>query len=315
MDGQRVAVIDLGTNTFNLLIAKVTATAMEQEYFEKVPVKLGRGGIGKGIITPDAQARALRAMHRYRRILDEKGASTLLAYGTSALRSARNSGELLDRIRRDTGIGVQVISGDEEARLIYLGVRESITPGDTFLILDIGGGSVEFILAHPRQGPLWQQSFPLGMARIIEQFTLSDPATHKEEQLLIRHFDRSLSPLWEALRHHPSTTLVGASGTFDTLRALGEAQKLITTTNTPAAELPLPVFDRLYRQLIRSTTAEREKMEGMEPFRIEMIVPATIFVNFILSKTGIPRLYQTTFALKEGAIVDWREKHREQLKN
>ncbi len=310
--GHRVAVIDLGTNTFNLLLVDVDGPGrMEEVGFEKVPVKLGREGLQQGLLSPAAQERALQALHHYREVIDRTGAETVLAYGTSALRTATNTPQLLEKIRKATGIEVQVISGDEEARLIYLGVTRSLQPDGVFMILDIGGGSNEFIIAEPSSGPLWQKSFPLGMARIIERFPLSDPAKAGEVLQLEDFFDGELQPLWEAVREYRPVHLVGASGTFDTLHDVAAARRLLPATDVPAVEMPLPVFREVRDQLVASTTREREKMKGMEPFRVEMIVPATIFVNFILTKTNIRRLSLSRYALKEGAVVDWlmRQQH------
>ena len=307
MTSAHIAVIDMGTNTFNLLIAGVNGQKMTEIYFEKIPVKLGKGGMQQKIITPEAKLRTIEAMIRYKEIADRHHVQEILATGTSALRSATNSGELLDNIRQTTGIEVHIIPGDEEASLIYAGVTHSIHPTGVFLIMDVGGGSVEFILASQSEGVIWKRSYPLGIARLLEQFDLSDPVTEENIQILERYFDQNLTELWEVVSQHRPGMLIGAAGTFDTLRALATGKEWLPETNKSWQEIPLDIYRKVHQMLLRSKATERIQMKGMEPFRVEMIVPASIFVNFVLGKTNVPSLVQTYYSLKEGVVFRWME--------
>ncbi len=308
MKKDKIAVIDLGTNTFNLLIADTEPGRMQEVHFEKIPVKLGKGGIRRGTILPEAQQRALEALRHYRQVCHDHGVQEILAFGTAALRGAGNAGTFVEKVRKETGIDIQIISGEEEASLIYTGVIHSLHPAGNFLIMDIGGGSVEFILASRSEGVLWKHSYPLGVARIIEEFDLSDPVTDRDIHTLEDHLDRNLQELWhETSLHHP-LLLAGAAGTFDTLRALAAGRGLLPETGEPWQEIPLPVYQNVHKALLRSDAETRRKMKGMEPFRVEMIVPASVFVNFVLRKTGIPTFCQSYYSLKEGVVFRWMEK-------
>jgi len=313
MTSAPIAVIDMGTNTFNLLIAGVNGQKMTEIYFEKIPVKLGKGGMQQKIITPEAKLRAVEAMIRYKEIADRYHVQEILASGTSALRSATNSKELLDRIKEITGIDVRIISGDEEALLIYTGVTHSIHPEGTFLIMDVGGGSVEFILASQPEGIIWKKSFPLGVTRLLELFDLSDPVTEDNIQTLEDYLDQNLPELWEVVsRHHPGM-LIGAAGTFDTLRSLAAGKGWIPKSNKSWQEIPPDIYRKIHQILLRSDAVLRKRMKGMEPFRVKMIVPASIFVNFVLRKTEIPSLVQSYYSLKEGIIfrlIETRNEHK-----
>ncbi len=315
MAQERIAVIDMGTNTFNLLIAETAGREMKEIYFEKIPVKLGKGGIREGIITPQARLRAVEAMIRYREIAGRYGVQEILAFGTSALRTARNSSELLEAIRETAGIKAEIISGDEEALLIYNGVIRTLRPAGTFLIMDVGGGSVEFILASQHKGILWKNSYPLGIARLLEQFDLSDPVTPENIQALEDHFDRHLQELWEEVAQHRPATLAGAAGTFDTLRALAAGKGWLEDNGRSWQEIPPEVYRKVHNMLLLSDATQRKQMIGMEPFRVEMIVPASIFVNFVLEKTGIDTLVQSYYSLKEGVVfrlMETRQSHKKQ---
>lgn len=308
MKKDKIAVIDLGTNTFNLLIADTEPGRMQEVYFEKIPVKLGKGGIRRGTILPEAQQRALVALRHYRQVCHDYGVREILAFGTAALRGAGNSVTFVEKVRKETGIDIQIISGEEEAALIYTGVIHSLHPAGNFLIMDIGGGSVEFILASRDKGVLWKHSYPLGVARIIEEFDLSDPITVRDIHTLEAYLDRNLQELWRQTSLYHPLLLAGAAGTFDTLRALAAGLELLPETNKPWQEIPLPVYRNVHRALLRSDTETRKKMKGMEPFRVEMIVPASVFVNFVLRKTGIPSFCQSFYSLKEGVVFRWMEK-------
>ena len=308
MQTDRIAIIDLGTNTFNLLIAEVSQEKMKEIYFEKIPVKLGKGGILKGLITPEARQRALEALIYYKGITDRYHVREILAYGTAALRGASNNKELTDQVRQTTGINIRIISGDEEASLIYTGVTHSLRPQGNFLIMDIGGGSVEFILASD-QGVLWKHSYPLGVARLLEEFNPSDPITTADIKTLENHLDRSLKRLWEETSATPPGLLIGAAGTFDTLRAMAVGKEWLQPTQDSWQEIPLGVYQKVHQMILRSDTNQRKKMKGLEPFRVEMIVPASVFINFVIHKIKLSSLIQSYYSLKEGAVFRWIEAH------
>lgn len=298
------AVLDLGTNTFNLLIAKITGSGFESVYNEKFPVKLGSGGIHKRQISPEAFERALMAMKHYRTVIDKYQPDIVKAYGTSALRSTENGKILTSHIRTETGISVEVIDGKREASLIFKGISAAISLPDPYLVMDIGGGSVEFILAR-RGEKIWAESFPLGIARLLEQFQPSDPLTEDDCKQILSHIEKVLNPLWNTVRKVHPETLVGASGTFDSLYSMALANRQLPADEEVAShEIPLAVFELLYTQLISSKYTDRLKMPGLVPYRADMIVVATIFVNFVLSRLKITRLIHTGYALKEGVITE-----------
>ncbi|HEX3007243.1 MAG TPA: hypothetical protein VHO90_06460 [Bacteroidales bacterium] len=302
----RIAIIDLGTNTFNLLIAdNQDKNSWSHVYKIKEAVKLGQGGINKGFITPDAFKRGLEAIERHhQRMLDYK-VDKVYAYGTSALRDASNGQDFIDEIKKGFGIEVRLITGDKEAELIYKGVRQTINGiHEQFLILDIGGGSNEFIIADEHQY-YWKQSFKLGMARLMEKFNPPDPATPELIERLESYFESELTGLFEAVEKYNPHILVGASGSFDSLVNMLYTDTYHTDDVLPSSqELPLEVFDQLYTRIIHSTSVERQQMKGLEPVRRDMIVPAVIFVNYILKRLKIRKLYQSSYALKEGAVWD-----------
>lgn len=300
----RIAIIDLGTNTFNLLIADTSDRHTWNQVFKvKEAVKLGEGGINKGYILPEAYARGMAALNRHRERIEFYGARKVFAFGTSALRDAANGPGFIREVKQRFGFDVVLISGEKEAELIYKGVRQTVgTINEKFLILDIGGGSNEFIIAGQQQF-YWKESFKLGMARLMDRFSPPDPISPALIVELEQYFESELTSLFSAVEQHKVEILVGASGSFDSLVNMYYADIYSSEEVLPASqELDIAIFKKMHDMLINSVRAEREKMKGLEPVRRDMIVLAVVFVNFILKRLKIKKLYQSSYSLKEGAL-------------
>jgi exopolyphosphatase / guanosine-5'-triphosphate,3'-diphosphate pyrophosphatase len=303
-----IAILDLGTNTFNLLIAEVKP---DNSYTillsEKRPVKLGEERINKGDIGIPAFSRGIEAIEYYFEIIKSYQAKQIKAFGTSAIRTASNGSDFLNTIREKTGIEVEIVSGNREAELIYLGVRQTLLLNNQkFLILDIGGGSNEFILAD-MDTIYWKKSYPLGIARLLERFNPSDPLTGNEANNITSYVEAELQDLFEVIRNNTVNTIIGASGSFETfVHMIKESEVVETESDTEAVcnEIPLASFEKLHQKLLYSTTSERHKMKGLEPMRIEMIVLASLFVKILFDNHTFETLYQSNFSLKEGAIFE-----------
>lgn len=299
-----IAILDFGTNTFNLLIAQRKERSFEIIHTAKQPVKLGRGGIQINRITPDAFERGYVAINNHMETIKKFEVDEIRAFATSAIRNASNGQQFVDEVEKRFDFRVRVIPGEREADLIYKGVRQAYTLNNKkVMILDIGGGSNEFIICNEK-GISWKHSFELGMARILELFELSDPITHEEVHALEAYFKHELKVLLETVKKEKPRTLIGASGSFDTFYAMIRHRAGVVDDVGYSRPLAMSEFRRIHQTLIRSNHAGRMNMPGMEPVRVDMIVPAVIFVNFILKECNIKHLVQSEFALKEGVISE-----------
>jgi exopolyphosphatase/guanosine-5'-triphosphate,3'-diphosphate pyrophosphatase len=296
----RRAVIDLGTNTFHLLIATVEPSdRIEVLYRERIFVKLAKDGIET--IGPEPFQRGMSALRHFARLIGEYEVTQVTAIGTAALRTASN-GELFIRTAElETGIAVRLISGDVEADLITAGVLAALPPlTDSILIMDIGGGSTEFIIASA-EGVHWRESFPVGVAVLAHHFHRQDPIGESELRELEEHLSRQLSRLATALAEYPATQLVGAAGTFDALVGmLGTAGEEKTPTSH---RLPLEQLARLHFSLLTTTEAERLAFPGLPPERADLIVVALVLLRFVLRLAGIERVTVSDYAMKEGILL------------
>lgn len=297
-----VAIIDMGTNTFHLLIAQLSQRP-KILHRDRIAVKVGKGGINKKTITPDGFQRALEALTKFKATIDEFDVKKSIAIGTSAIRNATNGRELADAIQVQTGIEVRVIDGNEEAELIFKGVQNAMDLGaQPALVVDIGGGSVEFIIGH-RDGILWKRSFEIGGQRLLEQFQKNDPITPQEVESLEAFLQMQLEPLMGPLHEYRPTTLVGVSGTFDTL-----SEMFCVRNNLPYyaedSETPFDIrtFPEIYQDILHHDRAGRLALPGMIEMRVDMIVVACVLANFILRIHRFENLKVSTYSLKEGVL-------------
>ena len=219
---RRVAVIDCGTNTFNLRIVDVGSEAGWIPVFgQRVPVKLGQGGVAKGVIRPDRMARGLDALVSMKEAIRNYRVEEVHVMATSAMRDAKNGHEFVAQTKALTGFDINVISGQHEARLIQEGIALNIKQSmeETCMTMDIGGGSVEFIVWNG-DGIQWAQSFDVGVARLHMLMNWGDPLGEEGLAKMQPYLNDVLTPLSAAMDALKPSKLVGASGSFDTLADL-----------------------------------------------------------------------------------------------
>jgi len=302
----RIAIIDMGTNTFNLLIVETSDSNQYKIIFkDKAGVKLGKNGINNKLITPEAFERGINSISQHMESISRFNVEKIITTATSGVRSTKNGMDFVKAIENKFGLKVQILSGDEEAELIYRGVKQVVKfNNENVLILDIGGGSNEFIIANSK-GLIWKHSFNLGMARLLDMFKPSDPITSEEIKKVEEYIDSELNILYEAFELYQPKKLIGCSGTFNSFRSMiiarnGDIPEEVRKSNS--YPINLEDYAILHEDLLKSTLDERKRMEGLELVRIEMIVLASIFVNFIISKFKINSLTQSAFAIKEGMV-------------
>lgn len=295
----RFAVIDLGTNTFHLLVAQQQLNDPFKEiHRQRFFVKLAEKGIQT--IGSAALKRGYHALETFRGSLDKLGITNLKAIGTAALRTASNGSAFIQQVKEKYRINIELIDGNREAELIYKGVKLAIPFKEAnYLIMDIGGGSVEFIIADNKE-LLWAQSFPIGVAVLFKRFHRSNPISSTEFQETNEFLTNCLAPLYKALEKYPTDILVGASGTFDVLEyILAKEQKYPNHAFVDVVD-----FYPLFHTILRTTEKERYEMKNIPNNRADMIVVAIILINFILKKVGIKKIIVSNFALKEGMLSE-----------
>ena len=301
----RLCVVDLGTNSFHAVVVDAfpdaTFAVVERR---KAMVFLGEGGFATHRLTDEAMGRGLAALREIRAMGDRLGASAYLAYATSAIREATNGPDYLDAIREETGLVVRTITGETEARLIYEAVRHAVDLTEPSLLVDVGGGSTEFIVADAH-GAHFLTSLPLGAQRLTEQFVTTDPVSRAEFRALRDHIRALLGPVFEAARAHGVRRVVGSSGTLVAL-----AQVTAAAYGDPEAPVHAQAFDAehvrtITKQLMRSTYEERLATPGVSAKRAEQIVAGAVLLDVVLKDLGAERFVVSPDALREGIVLDY----------
>ena len=302
-----LAAVDIGTNSVHMVIARVGPDGrMEILEREKDMVRLGRSAGDMKELAPDAIDRGVAALKRCRSVADAHGAE-LAAVATSAVREAENRSEFLDRAWEEAGVSVEVISGFEEARLIHLGVLQSLPLfDDRVLLCDIGGGSTEVLLGM--QGDvLASRSFRLGAIRVTERFLAKDTVKPKHVERSRHHAETILTSFGAEVIEAGYDTVVGASGTIETvvamaLAARGEDRGLRTLNGQriTAAEVTDVV------ELLASTPDPKERagLPGMDAKRADILLGGAVILEQFVRCFGVEELVFSDYALREGVLLD-----------
>ncbi len=296
---KKFAVIDLGTNTFHLLIVSSnTDGSFTELYRERKYIKLGENGVER--IGDAPYLRGIEALLGFSKTLKEYIVDEVRVFGTAALRTASNGPQFVSEIKEKTGLDITLINGDEEARLIYLGVRQAVPFGsDIGLIMDIGGGSVEFIIADKTQ-IYWAQSFPIGVSVLRNKFHEKEPISAIEIEDVRKHLSLTLEPLKDTLKDYQVNNLIGASGTFDVLEMILVEEKL----SDLHSEVSAVDFEPLYQEFLKTTLEQRLEMSKLPNDRADMIIVALILIDYIIELAKIEKITISAYAMKEGMLSE-----------
>jgi exopolyphosphatase/guanosine-5'-triphosphate,3'-diphosphate pyrophosphatase len=307
----RVAAADLGSNSFHLVIADVQPDgSFTPVSSEKEMLRLGDVVSREGIITPEAADAAVATMRRFRLLAEAAGATEFLACATSALRTASNGDEVLDRIETEAGVDADVIDGLEEARLIFTAIRAAVTIDPAPAVcFDLGGGSLE-IMVGDVSGLAWAASERLGVARLTAEFVRSDPVDKADRRRLRKHIVALLGPrAVEAAAFEPKMA-IGSSGTIEDLGHMIAARRDESIPHTlHHLAFSRHELDALRTDLVASTSAQRRKMEGLDAKRVDLIVAGAELMSIAMELFDVGELTVSEWALREGMVLDAIGRH------
>jgi exopolyphosphatase/guanosine-5'-triphosphate,3'-diphosphate pyrophosphatase len=311
----RLAAIDVGSNSLHMIIAQADPDgAVTTLWRMKEMVGLGRMSFPSHRLSKEAMDRAVGALARFQQVARIRGCEKFLAVATSAVREAKNGGDFLVRVRRELGIPIRVVSARDEARLIYLGVRHAIDLGaKPHFILDIGGGSVEFIVADAGK-PMMLESRKLGAARMTAKYVNSDPISPADLRTLMQQYDRELTPICENIKALKPIAAIGTSGTIENLSAMcamfeGHGH---SADKTPGV-IRRDSLAKLVAKLIESRTKDRAGMSGLDDQRKDQIIAGALLVNELFHRLDLPEISVCKSALREGILVEYLGRHAPEL--
>lgn len=292
MPGMRIAIIDLGTNSVRFDVHSL-GKKEKLLHREKLMIRLGQGVFLKGRMSADAIERAVHAFSHFRAVCDNLQVQKIVAFGTSALREAQDSGSLLEVIRERAGIEVKVISGEEEARLIALGILAHETPPKgRFALVDIGGGSTEISFCRGRK-VLHGESYPLGTARLQQVFLKKSPPKTTAVKNLRQYIRNILGQSLGARGWPVAPAVIGSSGTVKALA------KILGNKAFSLAQLKDFVAD-----ISGMTGAQLLEVPGMEAKRVDMILVGAVLLEEVMIALGAKKVTPTDFSLRDGILEE-----------
>jgi exopolyphosphatase/guanosine-5'-triphosphate,3'-diphosphate pyrophosphatase len=305
-DTRRVAVLDLGSSSFHLLVADAEpGGALHRVGRERVMLRLGATLVEGGRIPPAARARAVETVAQMRSDAEQAGAQLILPVATAALREASNGGEVIEDLARALGTPVRLLSGREEARLIFRALRRRLDLGDApALGLDLGGGSLELAIGN-RAGVDWETTLPLGTVRLHHDLAPADPMKPGEVDSIRQRVSAELEPVQDQVRRRAPQRAIAIGGT---VRALFR----LLRTREPGAAVRIPIegevevheLERLARDLAGLTSRQRLALPGISARRVDLLPTGAVIVATLARRLGVERLSVCDWGLREGVILE-----------
>ncbi len=305
MNTKRLAGIDIGTLTCRLLIADVPSSGLLKELrSERRILRLGEGVDQTKRLSQAGMERVVSSLKEWRGVIDGYRIDACAAVATSAVRDAVNRKEFLDRVRREAGFEIEVITGDEEARRTMLGIRSGLPAGVTdVLALDIGGGSTEFILDCPGQAPV-VRSIDIGVVRLCERMLKQDPPTGDKVRQARDWVRRETQGAVADMPRRPGQAFIGTAGTITSLAAMAQKLPAYEPARIHNYRLHLGIIRDLEQTLLSRKKSERVGLPGLERGREEVIAAGAIIIRTVMETLTEPSVLVSDLGLREGVLID-----------
>jgi exopolyphosphatase/guanosine-5'-triphosphate,3'-diphosphate pyrophosphatase len=300
-----LAGIDIGTLTCRLLIARVHDSGRLTELrSDRRILRLGQGVDKERVLLPEAMDRVVATLKEWQQVVASFPVDATAAVATSAVRDAKNRVEFLDRVKREVGWEVELITGEEEARRTMLGIRSGLPIEVTdMLALDIGGGSTEFILDRLGQQPV-VRSIDIGVVRLSERYLAHDPPMAQEVEAARGVVRRETEQIIKEMRPPSRATFVGTAGTITALAAMAQRLPAYEPARIHNYALRLETVQDLERELLSHTKDERRGMPGLERGREDVIVSGAVILRTVMEALGYSECLVSDLGLREGVLID-----------
>jgi exopolyphosphatase/guanosine-5'-triphosphate,3'-diphosphate pyrophosphatase len=315
--------IDVGSNTLRLLIANFVGNRIIDVYSDRKITRLGSMIDRTRIFRPENTALSLQALREFSSVINRHGVRHVKTVATSALREAVNADTFIKRVWEETGIRIEVISGEKEAELILKGILHAFStagvravhpPLPTLFIMDIGGGSTEWIVYQGEDRSV-MGSLPAGVIKLARKCIRTDPVSETDIKQLTREIHRMLKPLETELRHliTRSTLFIGTAGTFTTIASVDLGLASYSREKIHLHRIPFPRLMKMQKEFLRLSLEERRKLQGLEPERADLIIPGLQFTMKVMELFRFRELIISDYGLLEGALLAMKETSEEGL--
>jgi len=291
----KIAIIDIGTNTINLLMVNKYVKTYEVLHSERTGVGLGHGGMSKSIITKNSFNRGIDCLINYSKTCTNHNVKSIYAFGTSMLRQAKNAKTFIKAVKQKTNVDIQILNGDEEANLIYNGIKLGYDFHEKSVVMDIGGGSTEFILAD-KNGLIDKVSLNIGISRINQLFNFNDTLSKYDVNAIEQFLQDKIGT---RLNTYQANQLIGASGSFKTFFELTKQKKYDTTL---FQKIDITSIKNTLDSIINSSYQERINNPHILPLRSELLAISAVKTKWVLNKLNCKEVIISPNSIKEGVI-------------
>jgi exopolyphosphatase/guanosine-5'-triphosphate,3'-diphosphate pyrophosphatase len=297
----RVAAIDCGTNAIRLLVADVDVAAgrlLDLDRRMEI-VRLGEGVDATGRLSDDALERTFAACQRYADVIEELGATRVRFVATSASRDASNRADFVAGVRARIGVEPEVITGDEEAALSFTGATRGLVGAEPpYLVVDIGGGSTEFVLGT--EAPVAARSVDVGCVRMTERHVRHDPPTPDEVEGIVRDVDAAITRAAQAVPFDDARTLVGLAGSVTTAAGIALDLEEYDSARIHGSRISAEQIASVSDRLLRLDHAQRSAIGVMHPGRVDVINAGVLVLRRVLERTGLPEVLVSEHDILDG---------------
>lgn len=298
----KIAVIDIGTNSMRLLIATVEGNSIIEKKKWLFPTRMGEGLAPANMLRPHVLERNVEALSQASALCREYGAEEIYAFGTSALRDAKNARDFVKKAQEETGITVHIITGEMESKLAYLGIMRSMDLKNVF-ILDVGGGSTEWVFVE--EGILCAKgSIDLGAVRLKERYLYQDPPTQEEKKALESLVKTQFARAWEHIKTE-GLVMVAIGGTATTLSAIQQKMETYEPEKIQNSRLSRENLDEIFQMLEAKSLDDRKKVIGLQASRADVILPGMMILMGAMEVARQKMLYISDSDNLEGAVYEF----------
>ncbi len=300
----KAAAVDIGTNSIRLLKAEVNGKELVSGDKSLIMTRIGQGVNETGKLSPEAIERSVKALGVFAKEARAWGAEKIYALATSAVRDAENKRAFTERVKRECGLDVEIISGTHEARLGYLGVLAGLSQlDDRVLIVDVGGGSTELIVGDSK-GILFSKSLNVGAVRMTGKHISTDPVSGEELSRLQRDIRQLAEETLQVIQTYAVGRAIGIGGTATTLGAMQLEMETYNRFKIQNSTVTLTDISAMNGELAQKSVEERKAIKGLQPKRADIILAGALIIEHVLDTLGLPKLYISDYDNLEGCLVE-----------
>ena len=297
----KIGTIDIGTNSMRLLIADYNNGKIENRKKYINTTRIGQGVDKEGYISEEALQRNINALEEFANICKVEECQAIYCMGTSALRDSKNGNIFVDRAKQKTNINVEIISGNEESNLGFMGVLEGLDTDEQILVIDIGGGSTEFIVGD-REGIKFAKSENVGALRMTEKFLAKDPIDTNEFSSMSKFIYGEIKDTIDYIKSKQIKKLVGIGGTITSLSAMNQELEVYSMEKIHNSEVSIKNIKDILQNLKQMTLNDKKTLKGLQPKRADIITAGVEILNIIMENLEIEKIIVSEYDNLEGLM-------------